>query len=313
MNSCAQPLAQAAEAARWQAQLSLQFGMRIAASSGTGGSIIAGGQAGRPAQAKCALLANRHLGPLYVQRPFYPEGMELAHVYLLHPPGGLVSGDQLDVSLVLEENSAVLCTTPGAARLYQARRDGALQQQVNRLQVGEGASLEWLPQETLVYRGSNAALETRVELAAGARFMGWEIVALGLQASAQAFDAGCFKQRFVIAQQGMPVFVDRMQVDGKDLDYLQGSAALQGRVISGCFICGPFDNGSDVQTLIRTFREGVPDTAARVGATLLGSFVVLRYLGECSEEAKRLFVQAWTTFRPLLLKRPACAPRIWST
>lgn len=33
----------------------------------------------------------RHQGPLYVQKPFYPEGRELAHLYLLHPPGGMVS------------------------------------------------------------------------------------------------------------------------------------------------------------------------------------------------------------------------------
>ena len=46
---------------------------------------------------RSALVRNRHRGPLAVQRAFYPESNDLAHVYLLHPPGGVVAGDQLTV------------------------------------------------------------------------------------------------------------------------------------------------------------------------------------------------------------------------
>ena len=37
----------------------------------------------------------KHLGPLVIQKPFYPEG-EVCHVYLIHPPGGIVGGDELN-------------------------------------------------------------------------------------------------------------------------------------------------------------------------------------------------------------------------
>src|SRR5690606_4537948 len=92
-----------------------------------------------------------HEGPLYVQRPFYPEGGDLAHVYLLHPPGGIVSGDCLHIALQLQNGSAVLCTTPGAGRVYRARADRRLQEQHNLLRVASGASLEWFPQETIIF------------------------------------------------------------------------------------------------------------------------------------------------------------------
>ena len=64
-----------------------------------------------------------HRGPLYVQKAFYPEGRELAHLYLLHPPGGMVSGDDLQINVNMAEGAQALITTPGAGRVYRARPD----------------------------------------------------------------------------------------------------------------------------------------------------------------------------------------------
>ena len=61
----------------------------------------------------------RHNGPLRVQKPFYPED-GVCHVYLLHPPGGVVGGDELSVSVRAGKGSAALITTPGATRVYRS-------------------------------------------------------------------------------------------------------------------------------------------------------------------------------------------------
>jgi len=90
----------------------------------------------------------RHNGPLYVQKPFYPEGREHAHLYLLHPPGGIVSGDFLDIDVTIKENAAALITTPGAARIYRARDEQPLQRQRISLRAANHATLEWFPLET---------------------------------------------------------------------------------------------------------------------------------------------------------------------
>lgn len=279
----------------WNASLALRFAMRESEAR------------------RCALLRARHHGPLYVQKPFYPEGEELAHVYLLHPPGGLVSGDCLELDLELGESCSVLCTTPGAGRLYRARSDARLQRQYNHLRVGRGARLEWLPQETLVHGGARGQLETRVELAAGACFMGWEIVALGLRASGIPFDSGEFRQRFILFREGVPVFVERMVVNGEDKAFMSGAAALAGRATTGCFVAGPCAAGTALEEALQRLRELHVDAPALSGVTLAGDFAVLRYLGDCSAEARRYFVQAWEILRPLLLGRPSCRPRIWST
>lgn len=84
-----------------------------------------------------------HYGPLRVQRPFYPEGRDgCCHVYLLHPPGGLASGDALKVEVSVESGAHTLITTPSANKLYKADSNGVVWSQSNHLKIADGATLE---------------------------------------------------------------------------------------------------------------------------------------------------------------------------
>lgn len=288
------PVIDASTHGHWPAQLDLRFQQ-----SPDGG---------------CKLAYNRHDGPLYVQRPFYPEGKGLAHVYVLHPPGGLVSGDQLHIRLVLEPHSQVLCTTPGAARLYRARTDRRLQQQHCLLQVGEGASLEWMPLETIAFRGAHARLTTEVQLAKSARFSGWEITVLGHVANHVRFDDGVLTQRFRIFRDGVPLLMEQLRLDGEDAAFAHGSAALRGMPVYGVFVSGPFDHAALQQLDLASLQAELPEAAREhCGLTRLGTFIVGRYLGDCAQEARICFTQWWHALRPLLLQRPPCNPRIWNT
>jgi urease accessory protein len=258
------------------------------------------------------LVHSQHEGPLYVQRPFYPEGKELAHVYLLHPPGGLVSGDRLQVGLDLAPETQVLCTTPGAGRLYRARSDKRLQEQLNILQVARDASLEWFPQETIVFPGAHAALETRVELTARARFTGWEIAVLGLPANAQRFDNGELRQRLRIDVAGRPAVLEHLWLDAASA-LPSAACGLQGQMVSGVFVCGPFAATLPAEETMTALRAVAAAAPGRCGVTRAGDFLVGRYLGNCAQEARRCFRAWWQVLRPLLLQRPSCTPAIWST
>jgi hypothetical protein len=107
---------------------------------------------------------------LRVQRPFYPESREVCHVYLLHPPGGLVSGDELQIDIAVGRDAWALLTTPGAGKVYGSDGQGVRQQQA--LRIARGGTLEWLPQEMILFDGARADLGTRVELEGDARFLG---------------------------------------------------------------------------------------------------------------------------------------------
>lgn len=278
-------------ASRWPARLKLQM---VKTGSGT------------------RLVSSEHSGPLYVQRPFYPEGSELAHVYILHPPGGLVSGDDLKIDIHMGTGGSGLFTTPGAGRLYRARSDLQLQQQHVNLQLQPDSTLEWFPLENIVYPGAHAKLHTRVELADNSHFIGWEISCLGLPASDLPFDRGSLNQRFEIWRGRRPLLIENLRLDMRNRSMLDGIAGMAGRTTSGLLLAGPIIDINHQSECMSQIRE-IEVKDALLGATLVGDFIAVRYLGDCCQQARRLFTHCWSVIRPLLMGRPACLPRIWAT
>src|SRR5690606_34200328 len=106
------------------------------------------------------LIRRRHLGPLAVQQPFYPENDGSAHDYLLHPPGGVASEDVPDINCVLGRGAKAVLTTPGATKFYRSEQGRSTQ--TTRIDVGEAGICEYLPQETIVFDGARASISTHV-------------------------------------------------------------------------------------------------------------------------------------------------------
>lgn len=258
-----------------------------------------------------------HKGPLYVQKSFYPEGAETAHVYLLHPPGGLVSGDQLTITANLAENTHVLITTPGAGRVYRAREDKTLQHQITQLNVAKNSLMEWLPQETILYPNAHTQLENCIELAENAKFIGWEITCFGLPANKENFAEGHAEQSFQIRQNGRLKVRERLVIDSESQDVFTAKAGLNGNPINGLMIAGPFDlndsqdaNQNELIDKLRAHCTGHPSLS---GVSLVDEYIMVRSVHDDSEQMKQLFTQCWCDIRPALMNKNVCVPRIWAT
>lgn len=263
-------------------------------------------------QAGTRMVKANHRGPLYVQKPFYPEGADCAHVYLLHPPGGMVSGDSLDIRVAVDQGSHVLVTTPGAGRAYGARETNKLKQTFNRLSVADNASLEWFPMENIVYSDAHLKAKTEVNLALDAQFIGWEINCLGLPASDAPFRNGDFFQRLQVNRAGVPVFIDQLHICSTESALFQGCAGMAGHSVSATMVAGPFADIEQLKTLTELLQAEMIGEPA-LSMTQLDQFFVARYLGDSAFDARGLFVQIWGEVRPKLIKREACVPRIWHT
>jgi urease accessory protein len=267
------------------------------------------------------LASAERLGPLSVQKAFYPEGADCAHVYLLHPPAGIVSGDTLQLQTVVEEHAHALLTTPGANRFYRARTDISIgqpqQRQLVSSRVEKGAMFEYLPQETLIYPGAQAVSEVDIHLHRQSIYLGWDIICLGLPGSGQPFNTGSFSQVTRVFVEQQLLYHDRLRLDQEN-ELLSHNAGLAQQSVLGCFIfyaAGDAVSQASRLSLLAQIRDKMSELAAQdlVSVTDLNGLVVTRYLGQHSEQCKKLFYQIWRIVRPVYVNKDACQPRIWFT
>jgi urease accessory protein len=255
---------------------------------------------------RTVLAARRHVGPLVVQKPFYPEGEAVCHAIVLHPPGGIAGGDELEISVQGAEGAHALLTTPGAGKWY--RSAGPWARQRLAFDIAGGACLEWLPQETIVFDGARARLETEVRLTGDARYLGWEILCLGRTGSGERFARGTCGLRTSILRDGRLQWTERGTIEGGG-PLLDAQVGLAGQPVCGTLIVAAPTLDADLVAACRVPRPSVGTCAVtRVSGALLA-----RYLGPSGEAARRYFATLWGIIRPAVLGRTAVAPRIWST
>jgi len=249
------------------------------------------------------VLARRsHIGPLVVQRPFYPEG-SVCHIYLVHPPGGVVGGDRLELRARADDGSHALITTPAATKFY--RSEGKLAHQSQDLSL-DAATFEWLPQETILFPEAYANIVTRVRLTERSRFIGWEIVCYGRPASGLAYASGRAHQDFELWLNDIPLVLDHLRLDGAGAS-MQARYGLAGHTVLGTMFAFPADDA--LLHLARTVAiEGVLCACSKVDGVL-----VCRAVGMQADAVRKALTAIWQLIRPQVAGRAAVAPRIWAT
>lgn len=258
-------------------------------------------------EGKTRLMRRQHVGPLAVQRAFYPETDGSAHVYILHPPGGIAGGDQLAIECHLAEQARTVLTTPGATKFYRSEERTSMQQV--RIDVAAGAVCEYLPQETIVFAGATASMKTQAVLAADAVYIGWDFVSFGRPAAGERFGAGTFRQSVEIVRDGEPIWFERFCVSGpeavKDQPFV-----LAGQPIMGTLVYA----GPSIEDAAARVRDTLGEDAQHVfSVSALERVVVCRYLGDHMSQAKSLFRRAWHVLREGGIGKGGVAPRIWAT
>ncbi len=253
----------------------------------------------------------RHQGPLRVLQSLYPEGDAICHNVLVHPPGGLVGGDTLDLAVSVGSGAHALITTPGAARFYRSLGEPALQR--TRLTLEAGARLEWLPMEALCYSGCLAENQLRMDLAPGAELMGWDVTALGLPQAGQPFAEGRFSQHIELPG----AWLERARLDAHDTQLLDSPLGLAGHkcLATLFFAAGSPLDAARRESALELARELLQGHALQASAGVTsphGQVLVLRVLAPVVEPAMALLKQVWFGWRRQLWQLDAPQPRIWA-
>lgn len=253
----------------------------------------------------------RHDGPLRILQSLWPEGDGVCHNVLVHPPGGLVAGDTLEVDVRAGPGSHGLVTTPGASRFYRSEAAAAVQDV--RIHVEGGARLEWLPLEALYYSGCHAENRLHMQVDPGAELIGWDIAALGLPQAQQPFVRGSVLQHLELQD----AWLERGRIAAGDARLLDGPLGLAGhRCLASLF----FASGDEIprgrrEALLEAARGvivGHP-LAASAGATAPAArVVVVRVLAPLVEPALELLKAVRRAWRPVAWQLRPDEPRGWT-
>jgi urease accessory protein len=255
-----------------------------------------------------SVLAGRSsFGPLAIQKALYPEGDPVCHAIVLHPPGGIASGDRLRISVAVEAGAHALLTTPGATRWY--RSTGAEASQRVDISVAAGGICEWLPQENIFFDATRSRNALHVDLRKGAIFCGWDVICLGRTASGESFRSGQVRQHVCVTREARPLFEESGTVDGGGV-LLDSSAGMAGYPVCATLVLA----GAAVERDSMDFCRAIePHGDCKWGITAMSDVVVVRCLARTSESARCFFLQVWERLRPGYAKVPARVPRIWAT
>jgi urease accessory protein len=253
---------------------------------------------------------DRHEGPLRVLQALYPEGPGICHHVVVHPPGGIVGGDELHIDLQAGAGAHAVVTTPGAAKFY--RSAGAEAVQAARLSVADDARVEWLPLESIAYRGCAARNEVTLDLAPRASVLGWDLLALGLPAGREPFDHGRFTQTL----HWPGIWLEHGTVDGHDTRLLDSPLGWAGhRVLATAwFAAGTGGSSAQREALLDAARAIAVADGLAVGATSPDPrLVLLRVLAPRVEPAMHAIQAVRAAWRRIAWGLAPHPPRIWRT
>ena len=276
---------QAQPATGWQARLDLRFEHR----------------AGRT-----RLVHNRHEGPLRLIKAL-PLADGRCQAVIVHPPGGLVGGDRLDLDIQLAPQARVLCTTPGAQKWYRSTAHAASAR--TRIRLDAAATLEWLPQPAIVYDAARVDQSIAFDLATDARFIGWECLVLGRAAMGERFDRGALRQRLSLDVGGVPVWAEHLTADANDRLFSSPLGFGSRTVACTVWAVAPDDALDD--GLLQAWRGALdaacaapPGKAIRLaaGASRTGAgLIAARLLADDSESVMQVAQTLWSLARPMVL------------
>ena len=272
------------------------------------------------------LLSQRqHRGGLVVQKALYPEPEPqrgICHALVLYTPAGIAGGDHLQLDFNLAAQSHAVITTPGAGKWYGC----ADSQQVNlpasqRItgHVSEKAILEWLPQETIFYRGSHSYALNHFYLTSSSCLIAWDMNVLGRRAYQEAFTAGQIVNEWQIWRDDTLIAYERFD-EVASSEWFKSVIGLRSQPVFGTLWAVPPDDLVPLNDRTAFLDQTVDAIRGLCDLKQLGiicthNFVAIscRYLGDDVRYGFEGLYQVRELLRERWLKLLPHRPRIWDT
>lgn len=218
---------------------------------------------------------------------------------LLNTAGGVACGDRFGVEVAVEAGAELVLSTVAAERIY--RSDGSSAELRVALDLAEGAGLDWLPQETILYDGARLRRRLEVDLAPSARFLAAESVVFGRAAAGEVMRSGLFEDARRIRRAGRLIHAETQRLSGAVAERLDRAAVGGGaRALGTVVYVAP-----DAEARLDEARVILGSAACLAGASAWNGFLLVRLLAEGAQPLRRALIDFLEAFRG------ASLPRVW--
>ena len=219
---------------------------------------------------------------------------------ILNTAGGIAGGDQQALAFSMDKGACASLTTQSAEKVY--RSDGELATIATTLELNSGASLAWLPQETILFDRARLKRLLDVDMAADATLTIKEGVVFGRTARGETIEQGVFHDRWRIRREARLILAEDVRLDGDIADQLGCSAVGRG----ACAIATIVHVAPDATSKRDAMRDALNDAACDAGVSAWNGMLVLRLCGREPHIVRAL------SARILSLLLPRVSSRIWS-
>lgn len=214
----------------------------------------------------------------------------------INTSGGVTGGDRLAFKAEVKENAAVSVTSQAAERIY--RSSGGSGRIDNQLEIGAGGSLEWLPQETILFDGSDLDRKLSVNMAENSTFLAVETLVFGRHAMGEKLISSRLRDQWRITRGGKLCYADTFHFN--DPAALSAPATLNGnRALTTFVYVAP-----DAEDRLEQARGLLPNTV-ETAASAWNGMLVARFSAPDAQPLRSALISFLTQFRGRDL------PRVW--
>lgn len=220
---------------------------------------------------------------------------------IINTAGGITGGDHLQWGAEVAAGGHLVLTTQACERSYRSTGDFARVE--TNLQVGAGAHLDWLPQETILFAASKLSRTLNVELDEGATFTAIESILLGRDAMGEDAADALLRDNWRVRRNGRLIHAEATRLDATPDERNSLSLLSGNRAIATIVHIAASPERADV--LCASLRNSLPDTGA-IAASANADRLVIRAMAQTGLALRRLIV-------PLLIEltRAGSLPRLW--
>jgi urease accessory protein len=206
-------------------------------------------------------------GSLRVRFPNAQQGA--LDAVIVNTAGGMTGGDRFAIDIDAGPQSRLTVTTAAAEKIYRSL--GPDTHIDVKLKVGAGATLCWLPQETILFDQVRLRRSIDANIAAGANLVLVEAIVFGRSAMGETITDGRLFDRWRVRADGALVFAETFRLDGDIAAKLARGAVARKSVAVASVLQWP--GGDEGVAAVRAMQE---DFAGEVGVSAWNGFLAAR-------------------------------------